>query len=69
MTNNLLRDSLIGKKIIDGIWEIPWAIVVDIRRIQGMVREHTEEVLHAQVHREGNMLADFLTEPYLHCRY
>ncbi|KAG5619509.1 hypothetical protein H5410_004727 [Solanum commersonii] len=46
MTNNLLRDSLIGKKIIDGIWEIPWAIVVDIRRIQGMVREHTVEVLH-----------------------
>jgi len=52
-------DSLIIKKILDGIWEVPWAISVDIREIREAMENKDVTVLHT--FREGNKLADYLT--------
>lgn len=47
------------KKILDGIWEIPWSISVDIRWIRDVMKDKEVEIKH--IYREGNTLADFLT--------
>ncbi|WMV29056.1 hypothetical protein MTR67_022441 [Solanum verrucosum] len=52
-------DSLIIKKVLDGIWEIPWSIAVEIRVIKRAMENGTTMIEHTC--REGNKLADFLT--------
>lgn len=61
-SNNLLplmleTDSLSLKKIVEGLWEVPWTITIEVKRIKqslasgGVVVEHTV--------REGNKLSEF----------
>ncbi|KAH0664999.1 hypothetical protein KY285_026205 [Solanum tuberosum] len=64
VNNNLMplimeTNSLILKKIIDEIWEIPWSISVDIRCIKKMLKDKDVVVIH--IFREGNCVADCLT--------
>ncbi|KAH0776352.1 hypothetical protein KY290_007763 [Solanum tuberosum] len=51
--------SLILKKIIDEIWEIPWSMSVDITCIKKMLKDEDVVVIH--IFREGNYIADCLT--------
>ncbi|KAH0655387.1 hypothetical protein KY285_030269 [Solanum tuberosum] len=51
-------DSLIIKKVLDGIWEIHWSIAVEIRVIKRAMENGTTMIEHT--YREGNKLADFL---------
>ncbi|KAH0698739.1 hypothetical protein KY284_012954 [Solanum tuberosum] len=51
--------SLSVKKILDGLWEIPWNVAVDVWKIWRLMEGVPVVVEH--VYREGNKLADFLT--------
>lgn len=45
-------DSLVLKKVLDGIWEVPWSITTIVSAIQKLKRGQ-----HVQIHhtfREGN---------------
>lgn len=55
----LETDSLILENILDGIWEVPWCISLLIKKIKWMMKNGNVEVKH--VMREGNKVADFLT--------
>lgn len=52
-------DSLTIKKILDGTWEVPWVISTDIREIREEIIDKEVMVVHS--FREGNKLANFLT--------
>ncbi|KAK4707129.1 hypothetical protein R3W88_033268 [Solanum pinnatisectum] len=52
-------DSLIIKKILDGIWEVPWNISGEIRALKRDLKFIDATVVHT--YREGNKLADFLS--------
>jgi len=52
-------DSLIIKKVLDRIWEIPWGITVDTRCIMEELKD--KEVVVTHIFREGNKMANFLT--------
>ncbi|KAH0764524.1 hypothetical protein KY285_000395 [Solanum tuberosum] len=54
----LETDSLVTKKVLDGVWEVPWSISVEVRGIKSMVETYNVEIKH--IFREGNKLADFL---------
>ncbi|XP_019241256.1 PREDICTED: uncharacterized protein LOC109221250 [Nicotiana attenuata] len=51
-------DFLVLRKIIDGEWETPWCIGVEVRKIKEI--KSTFNVLFQHVLREGNTVADFL---------
>lgn len=54
----LETDSMSLKKILDGEWEVPWSISMDIRRIKALrTKAHVIVVVHTL--GEGNKLADF----------
>ncbi|KAK4737032.1 hypothetical protein R3W88_000729 [Solanum pinnatisectum] len=57
-------DSLIVKKVLDGVWEVPWSISVDIQCIERWMVNVEVEVVHT--FREGNSLADFLANHVAH---
>ncbi|KAK4726926.1 hypothetical protein R3W88_031843 [Solanum pinnatisectum] len=50
--------SLSVKKILDGLWEIPWNVAMDVREIWRLMERVLVVVEH--VYREGNKLAYFL---------
>uniref|UniRef100_A0A0V0I1K0 Putative ovule protein n=1 Tax=Solanum chacoense TaxID=4108 RepID=A0A0V0I1K0_SOLCH len=50
-------DSLVIKKILDGIWEVPWVISEEIRAMKRELENKDVTVVHT--YREGNQLADF----------
>lgn len=50
-------DSLILKKILDGIWEVPQKIAIDIKRIEELVMQFQVQVVHTR--REGNKMTNF----------
>lgn len=54
---NMETDSLIIKKVLEGIWEIPWAISVNIRDIERTMENKEVEVVYT--YREGNKLIFF----------
>lgn len=54
--------SLSVKKILDGLWEIPWNVAMDVRKIWRLMEGVPIVVEH--VYREGNKLADFLTNEF-----
>ncbi|XP_060216759.1 uncharacterized protein LOC132644200 [Lycium barbarum] len=61
--NNLVpvmieSDSLSMINIIQGIWEIPWKISMEVNKINFW--RNKGQVQFAHIHREGNALADFL---------
>ncbi|XP_049352605.1 uncharacterized protein LOC125817063 [Solanum verrucosum] len=56
-------DSLSLKNILDGIWEIPWVIVMEIERINMLMKD--KEVIVENILREGNQLTDFFTNNIL----
>ncbi|XP_075082213.1 uncharacterized protein LOC142166789 [Nicotiana tabacum] len=53
-------DSMLMKKIIDGIWEVPWNIGKEINKINQL--KHNFNVIFEHVLREGNTLADYLAK-------
>ncbi|XP_059315633.1 uncharacterized protein LOC132066321 [Lycium ferocissimum] len=55
----LETDSLLIKNVVDGVWEIPWCVITEVERIRKMKAEFNVIIQH--VYREGNTLADFLT--------
>jgi len=57
-------DSLIIKKVLDEIWDIPWSISVDIQCIKLWMEQAEVEVVHT--FREGNRLADYLANHIVH---
>ncbi|KAH0669205.1 hypothetical protein KY289_023698 [Solanum tuberosum] len=57
-------DSITIKKILDGIWEVPWIISIDIREIMEAMENKALTVTHT--FREGNKLADYLTNIIVH---
>lgn len=52
-------DSLSLKNILDGIWEIPWVIVMEIEGINMLMKD--KEVIVEHILREGNQLTNFFT--------
>ncbi|WMV59135.1 hypothetical protein MTR67_052520, partial [Solanum verrucosum] len=54
----LETDSLVTKKVLDGVREVPWSISVEVRGIKSMLETYNVEIKH--IFREGNTLADFL---------
>ncbi|WMV08231.1 hypothetical protein MTR67_001616 [Solanum verrucosum] len=57
-------DSFIIKKVLDGVWEVPWSISVDIQCIKLWMENGEVEVVHT--YREGNRLADYLANHIVH---
>ncbi|XP_049360645.1 uncharacterized protein LOC125825343 [Solanum verrucosum] len=53
-------DSLAIKNILDGGWETPWCIIVDITKIKSLLVESNTTVEHTYM--EGNKLADFFAK-------
>jgi len=39
-------DSFIIKKVLDGVWEVPWSISVDIQCIKLLMEKGEVEVVH-----------------------
>ncbi|XP_016486311.2 uncharacterized protein LOC107806632 [Nicotiana tabacum] len=54
----LQTDSMVLKKIMDGIWKPPWIISEQIEEMMQLMNEGNYTVTH--IHREGNKLADHL---------
>ncbi|XP_070021835.1 uncharacterized protein [Nicotiana sylvestris] len=54
----LQTDSMLLKKIIDGIWKPPWIISDQVEEMMQLMNEGNYKVTH--IHREGNKLADHL---------
>ncbi|KAH0691451.1 hypothetical protein KY289_018809 [Solanum tuberosum] len=60
LTNVLVEtDSLVMVNIIEGRWEIPWSLSLEVNIINELMRIVSTRVQHSL--REGNTLADFLT--------
>jgi len=57
-------DSFITKKILDGVWEVPWIVAMDVRNIKFAMRNRNVEVVHT--FREGNKQANFLAKNVIH---
>lgn len=53
----LEADFLSLKKIVDGIWEISWGIMMEIKRIKMLM--DNKEVVVENIFREGKQLAEF----------
>lgn len=51
-------DSLAAKNMIDGLWNFPWEVALEIRRIQ-VLNEGLEVAVEHSL-REGNKLEDFM---------
>ncbi|XP_075092316.1 uncharacterized protein LOC142172566 [Nicotiana tabacum] len=54
----LQTDSMLLKKIMDGIWKPPWIISEQVEEIMQLMNGSNYTVTH--IHREGNKLADHL---------
>ncbi|XP_070008763.1 uncharacterized protein [Nicotiana sylvestris] len=54
----LQTDSMLLKKIMDGIWKPPWIIYEQVEEMMQLMNEGNCTVTH--IHREGNKLADHL---------
>lgn len=52
-------DSLRAEKVINGVWETPWSVSLDVGNIKDLIRNRQVKVEHTV--REGNQLADFFT--------
>ena len=50
-------DSLIAKKILDGVWEVPWIVSKNVSNIKFSMHTGNVEVVHT--FREGNKVANF----------
>ncbi|KAK4721269.1 hypothetical protein R3W88_011502 [Solanum pinnatisectum] len=64
VTHNLLpvcleTDSLVLTKILNGVWEVPWSIKIQIQKIEFLRNNREVAVLHTL--REGNKVADYFT--------
>jgi len=59
-------DSLASKNMIDGLWNFPWEVALEIRRVQ--VLKEGLEVAFEHSLRDGNKLADFITL-FFFCMY
>ncbi|KAG5609525.1 hypothetical protein H5410_020806 [Solanum commersonii] len=49
---------------MDGVWEVPWILSMDVRNIKFSMQNRNVEEVHT--FREGNKLADFLTNNVIH---
>lgn len=58
----LETDSLMLQKVLNGIWEIPWSILMEAKRINGLRINVDARVEH--ILREGNTLADYLANQF-----
>nr|XP_016509454.1 PREDICTED: uncharacterized protein LOC107826922 [Nicotiana tabacum] len=54
----LQTDSMLLKKIMDGIWKSPWIISEQVEEMMQLMNGGNSTVTH--IHREGNKLADHL---------
>ncbi|XP_070011225.1 uncharacterized protein [Nicotiana sylvestris] len=54
----LQTDSMLLKKIMDGIWKPPWIISDQVKEMMQLMNEGNYTLTH--IHREGNKLADHL---------
>ncbi|XP_075098658.1 uncharacterized protein LOC142175552 [Nicotiana tabacum] len=54
----LQADSMLLKKIMDGIWKPPWIISEQVEEMMQLMNRGNYTVTH--IHREGNKLADHL---------
>ncbi|XP_070017599.1 uncharacterized protein [Nicotiana sylvestris] len=54
----LQTDSMLLKKIMDGIWKPPWIISEQVEEIMQLMNGSNYTITH--IHREGNKLADHL---------
>ncbi|KAH0661434.1 hypothetical protein KY284_026365 [Solanum tuberosum] len=52
-------DSLAMVHIIDGVWDVPWNVALEVNTIRRLQRSVSARVQHSL--REGNALADFFT--------
>lgn len=64
---NMEIDSLILKNKIDSIWEVPWKISIEIKRMWSLVEHNQVVVVHTL--REGNKVVDLLANKFSFCRY
>lgn len=55
----LETDSIMLKNMVEGRWETPWCISTEVEKIR-RVMENFNVIIH-HIYREGNTLADFLT--------
>ncbi|KAK6786523.1 hypothetical protein RDI58_015048 [Solanum bulbocastanum] len=55
----LETDSLIVKKMIDGEWEVPWSVSVEIRKIRHLMKER--EIVIEHIFKKGNKVANFFS--------
>ncbi|XP_049359182.1 uncharacterized protein LOC125823854 [Solanum verrucosum] len=62
IANNLVAEvvalRMAVKNMVDGSWDIPWEVSLEIRRIQELMKGM--EVVIEHTFREGNKVADFL---------
>ena len=50
-------DSLITKKVLDGVWEVPWIVSKNVSNIHFSM--HTGNVEVIRTFKEGNKVANF----------
>lgn len=55
----LIIETDLAQKVLNGIWEVPWLITLDVSYIKSLLMNREVEVVHT--YREGNTLADFFT--------
>lgn len=60
-------DSFITKRIVDGVWDVPWIVTMDVKSIKVSLHRRNVEVIHTFT--EVNKLADFLTSNNFFCTY
>lgn len=53
----LETDSQVVKNMVDGSWDTPWEVVLEIKRIQVLMKVMEVAIEHTL--REGNKVADF----------
>lgn len=52
-------DSWIMVQILQGNWEVPWSVTMEVNSIRALMCNISVRVIHS--FREGNTLADFFT--------
>ncbi|KAK4718156.1 hypothetical protein R3W88_016494 [Solanum pinnatisectum] len=57
-------NSLIMKKVLDGVSEVPWSISLEIQNIKCLMEKGQISMKH--IYREGNQLVDYFTNLVVH---
>uniref|UniRef100_A0A0V0I195 Putative ovule protein n=1 Tax=Solanum chacoense TaxID=4108 RepID=A0A0V0I195_SOLCH len=65
----LETDSLALKNIVDRVWEVPWTISMEVKKIS-LLREKVLKLVEVtQILREGNKVTVFFANIVFLCRY